>query len=100
MPEKIPECSVSFKELKPSATFSSVQFGEMPFDGFPPDYIDVSRLIVETKLAKSRSEATRFIEQGSVSIDGEKINNNAFPIKSGSIIKVGKHRFAKVINID
>jgi len=57
-------------------------------------------ILIVTKLAKSRSEASRLIQQGAVSIDGEKENNPIAPVKSGSIIKVGKHRFAKVINTD
>ncbi len=56
--------------------------------------------MVKTHLAKSRSEANRLIEQGAVSINGEKETNVAATIKSGSIIKVGKRRFAKIINTD
>ncbi|MBA7665675.1 Tyrosine--tRNA ligase [subsurface metagenome] len=62
--------------------------------------IGLRDVLVQTELAKSRSEADRLIDQGAVSIDGKKINSNAFPVKSGSIIKVGKRRFAKVINTD
>jgi tyrosyl-tRNA synthetase len=62
--------------------------------------IDLRDILVVTKLAKSRSEANRLIKQGAVSIDGEKVNSLIAPIKSGSIIKVGKRRFAKVINTD
>jgi len=62
--------------------------------------IGLRDILVETHLAKSRSEANRLIAQGAVSIDGKKISSNIAPIKSGSIIKVGKRRFAKVINTD
>ena len=61
---------------------------------------NLSKLIVDIGLAKSRSEANRLIAQGAVSIDGEKISSNTATVKSGSIIKVGKRRFAKVINTD
>ncbi|GAI80205.1 unnamed protein product [marine sediment metagenome] len=61
---------------------------------------DVSYMIVRTKLAKSRSEANRLIAQGAVSIDGKKISSNIATVKSGSIIKVGKRRWAKVIDTD
>ncbi len=60
----------------------------------------LSKLIVDIGLVKSRSEANRLIAQGAVSIDGKKISSNIAPVKSGSIIKVGKRRFAKVINTD
>jgi tyrosyl-tRNA synthetase len=62
--------------------------------------IGLSEVLVGTHLAKSRSEANRLIAQGAVSIDGEKISSNIAHVKSGSIIKVGKRRFAKVINAD
>ena len=62
--------------------------------------IGLRDVLVETHLAKSRSEANRLIAQGAVSIDGEKVSDNIAPVQSGSIIKVGKRRFAKVINTD
>ncbi len=62
--------------------------------------MDLRNVLVATGQAKSRSEANRLIAQGAVSIDGEKISNNIASIKNGSIIKVGKRRFAKVINTD
>ena len=62
--------------------------------------ISLRDILVQTHLAKSRSEANRLIAQGAVSIDGEKISDNIATVKSGSVIKVGKRRFAKVINTD
>jgi tyrosyl-tRNA synthetase len=62
--------------------------------------IDLRDVLVETHLAKSRSEANRLIEQGAVSVDGKKISNNVATIKSGSIIKVGKRRFIRLVDAD
>ena len=62
--------------------------------------IGLRDILVETHLAKSRSEANRLIAQGAVSIDGEKISDNIATVKSGSIIKVGKRRFARLIEAD
>ena len=62
--------------------------------------VDLQDILVKTKMAKSRGEATRLIQQDAVSIDGEKVTSPLAPIKSGSIIKVGKRRFAKVIDTD
>ncbi len=64
------------------------------------EYTDIKGLLTLTGLAKSRSEASRLIDQGGVSIDGEKISNGSFKLKSGSIIKAGKRRFAKIIDSD
>ena len=62
--------------------------------------VDLQDILVKTKMAKSRGEATRLIQQDAVSIDGEKVASPLAPIKSGSIIKVGRRRFAKVIDTD
>jgi tyrosyl-tRNA synthetase len=81
----------------------TVQKREMP-EEIPEYHVslqgNLSKLMVDIGLAKSRSEANRLIAQGAVSIDGEKISSNTATVKSGSIIKVGKRRFAKVINTD
>jgi tyrosyl-tRNA synthetase len=61
--------------------------------------ISISTLLVDTKLASSRSDARRLIEQGGVSIDGEKISDFNAPIPSRTefVLKVGKRRFLKVL---
>lgn len=86
VPEEIPEYRLSFNELAPQ---------QIEYTG-----IDISRLLVATGLAKSRSEANRLIGQGAVVIDGKKATSHIAPVQSGSIIKVGRRRFTKVINTD
>jgi len=86
VPEEIPEYRLSFSELAPQLT--------------EPWNIDISRLLVTIGLVSSRSEANRLIEQGAVEINGGKIDYYLTPVESGSIIKVGKRRFTKVINTD
>lgn len=54
-------------------------------------------LLVEAKLASSRSEAKRLIEQKAVDIDGKTIVDSNFKgFKSGMIIKAGKRKFLKI----
>jgi tyrosyl-tRNA synthetase len=56
--------------------------------------------IAEQKLAASKSEARRLIDGGGVTIDGEKILDNKatfVPNPAGSVLKVGKRKFLKVI---
>jgi tyrosyl-tRNA synthetase len=93
-----------------------VQKGELPdemediplnsyFKDLSPDQmeftsVDISKLLVVTCKVKSRSEANRLIKQGAVSIDGNKLTGTTAHIKIGSIIKIGKRRFARVINTD
>ena len=86
VPEEIPEYRISFKQL------TSKRAGE--------GGIDISRLLVATGLAESRSEANRLIAHGGTAIAGETVTSRIAPVQSGSIIKVGKRRFAKVINTD
>jgi len=89
LPEEIKECYVSFNKLK------SRSAGKV--------LIDISRLLTEIGLADSRSEANRVISQGGTAIAGETVTNRIVPadmVPSGSIIKVGKRRFAKIIDTD
>jgi len=88
---------VQRKELPEDIEDKPVSFNVLTY---PDGAVNVGRLLTEIGLAKSRSEADRLIDQGAVSIDGEKITSNIAPIRSGSIIKVGRRRFAKVINTD
>lgn len=61
--------------------------------------INVLDLLVKTKLASSKAEAKRLIEQKGVKIDDEIQEDwrKNIPIKSGMIIQVGKRKFAKII---
>ncbi len=86
VPEEIEEYHLSFSEFAPDLT--------------QPVNIDISRLLVKIGLAKSRSEANRFIAQAGTTIAGETVTSHLAEVQSGSIIKVGKRRFAKVINTD
>ncbi len=95
--------SAAFKEIaqslkKPIAkladAFKVFDFSEQGIE------VDTSSLLVVTNLAKSRSEANRLIAQGAVIIDNKKISGNRVTVKNGSIIKVGKRRFARVIDAD
>jgi tyrosyl-tRNA synthetase len=82
------------------STFSQ---GVLPDD--VPDLIATSGaalldVIVSDGLALSNSDARRKIEQGGVSIDGEKITDPKFALDathSGKILKVGKKDFRKLV---
>jgi tyrosyl-tRNA synthetase len=100
VPEEITEFRFSFLDVAAPPAESVEEARKSGMKVYQLDDWDVSRMLVEAKLAKSRSEANRLITQGAVSIDGNRISNNVAPVKSGSIIKVGKHRFAKIIDTD
>ncbi len=56
-------------------------------------------LIADTGLSGSRAEARRLIQQGAVSLDGEKIGDPYFTLPDGAnaLLKVGKRRFLQVV---
>lgn len=61
--------------------------------------INVVQILTDTKLATSKSDARRLVEQGGVSIDGNRITdvNQMIPLASNIIVKVGKRRFLKIV---
>ena len=59
----------------------------------------LTRILKESKLLKSTSDAMRMIRQGAVKIDDNKVSDDKFKIDKGSssIIQVGKKKVAKII---
>lgn len=59
--------------------------------------IPLPRLLVETGMVKSTSEARRLIGQNAVSVDGEKITDadHILPASGEVLLKVGKRRFCR-----
>ena len=55
-------------------------------------------LLVETKMASSKSEARRLVEQGGVKIDEERQNdpNKIVDLSSEKLLQVGKNRYLRV----
>ena len=78
LPEEIPELRISFKQ------------------GLPTN----SAVIFRAGLAASNSQAFRLIRQGAVTIDGQKVTGNEPAYRPGSIIKVGKRRYVRVVDGD
>ena len=65
--------------------------------------IDIMTLLVKCGLTASKSEARRAVQQGGVSVDGEKITDIAHTFAGedfggeGIVLKKGKKNFRKVI---
>ena len=66
----------------------------------PGSFIQLADLIVQASLAPSKSEARRLIQQGGVSINGEKVSKHILSIdsglKQGFLLRVGKLKFARI----
>lgn len=74
LPTKIKKCELKVKKIK------------------------ITDLLVKTRLASSKSEAQRLVQQGAVKIDEqtEKDWRKEIRVKSGMILKVGKRRFIQL----
>ncbi|MBI2430007.1 MAG: tyrosine--tRNA ligase [Ignavibacteriales bacterium] len=61
--------------------------------------VNILQLLAETKLAPSKSEARRLVEQGGVTVNNEKIADakTNLTLDGEMIIKVGKRKFLKII---
>ena len=79
IPENVQEVSIAATELREGKIW-------------------IMKLLQKTGVPKSNSEARRLIEQGSVYLDGERINevNLDVPLREGSFLKVGKKAFFKI----
>lgn len=62
----------------------------------PQSYV-LTDILIESKLASSRGEVRRLIQQKGVKVDGEVINDENTKIPSGAVIQKGKIKFLKVI---
>jgi len=58
--------------------------------------VDVTLLIAQAGL-ESRSQARRLISQGAIAVDGIVIKEHAASVNHGSLIKVGRHQFLRVL---
>jgi tyrosyl-tRNA synthetase len=58
--------------------------------------VDVTQVISQAGLA-SRSEARRLVQQGAVSVDGIVLREPAASVNHGSLVRVGRHRFLKLV---
>jgi tyrosyl-tRNA synthetase len=58
---------------------------------------DLRDILVRAGVVKSKSEVNRLVQQGAISINGTKLESAIIDYKDGNIIKVGKHRFIKVL---
>ena len=75
---------------------------EVPEENLIDGKIDINSLLVLGKMVPSRSEGRRAIEQGGVTVEGEKVTDFKATITkeqlaAGVLIKRGKKSFAKFI---
>jgi tyrosyl-tRNA synthetase len=56
-------------------------------------------LLIEARMAPSRSEARRLVDGGAVELDGERVKSSRerVSVKAGAVLRAGKLRFARLI---
>ena len=72
---------------------------EMPKIKLAEKETDILELLTKTKLASSKSEAKRLIEQKGIKINGEVQNDwrKIVSVRKGTVIQSGKRKFVKII---
>ncbi len=106
LPEEIRQVKMTpelLKKIKASTFRENGMLGSIREVGKPETeewIVPVPLLLCEIGLAKSRSDAKRLIAQESVHIDKKTIYETKGNIKIGSVIKVGKRRFVKLVSPD
>jgi tyrosyl-tRNA synthetase len=85
LPEHMPEVTVTIPD------------GSRKPPGKVPE-LAIVKVLKESQLVSSTSEALRMIEQGGVRINGEKVADKALAVKRGDtvVLQVGKRKFARV----
>lgn len=73
--------------------------GEIPEVKINKRHTTIIDLLVHIKFANSKSEAKRLINEGAVEMDGRTITDllKSIEIRNGMVVKVGKHRFVKLL---
>ena len=86
--------------LKAEDHFDEVIVNKSIPDDIPEFQIESETSLVDavflSKVVASKSEVRRLVKQGAVSIDGKKIDDAGFSLRSGQVIKIGKRRFLKI----
>lgn len=76
-------------------TFTKKEIPDDIGEIIPTDY-NIVNILMESKLAESKSEARRVIEQGGVKVNGEVVSSVDVNVDKDSVIQKGKMGFVKV----
>lgn len=100
--EEAKKAEATAKSIFTGGDAANMPSAQISADSFKDGVIDVITLVHQAGLASSRSEARRAVEQGGVSVDGEKITaiDAVFEKEKfegeGVVVKKGKKTFVKV----
>jgi tyrosyl-tRNA synthetase len=86
-----------------NARFSEKRLGDAELPTFRPENTDLVSIVVTAyanafAIAKSRADARRLIEQGSIQLDGEKLRDSkaVLQFRAGQVLRLDKTRAARI----
>ncbi|MDD6434922.1 MAG: tyrosine--tRNA ligase [Clostridiales bacterium] len=101
--EEAEKAKASAKALFAGGNAAEMPTAELSEEDFTDGVIDLNTAIFKSGLVSTKSEGRRAIEQGGVSIDGEKNTDIRYPIPlekfkgEGVVLKRGKKNFRRVV---
>ena len=100
--EEAVKAQESAKALFSTGDAANMPTAELSAQDFKDGKIDIITMLQKSGLVPSRSEGRRAIEQGGVSVDGEKITDigksyTSEEIGDGVVVKRGKKNFRKIV---
>ncbi len=60
--------------------------------------VDIPDLLVASGVVPSKGEARRLVQQGAVEADGARVVELRWPVRDGTVLRIGKHRFLRIID--
>lgn len=95
VPQEVQEVAVSFSEVVSRFGSYNLETARRVANA-----TNLGWFLSQVGLAASRSEGTRLVRQGAVEINGEVARSNRVVLEDGMIIRVGKHRFLRIVDAD
>ncbi len=100
--EEAQKAEASAKALFGAGADADIPQTELSADDFIDGTIDIGSILVKAGLVPTKSEARRAIEQGGVSVDGEKLTDvrasfSYDDLKDGKVFRRGKKNYRKVL---
>jgi tyrosyl-tRNA synthetase len=94
--EKPEEVLVDLSSFGPDAIYvaGDVDLSKLPLS------VKMRPLLVALGLAPSASQAGRLIEDGAVEVNGQRVNKPTWPLSHGDVLRVGKHKFVRIVDSD
>jgi len=80
--------TASAEVLAPTVTATQVQ------------HVGLLQALVSAQVVSSKSEGRRLLKERAIDVDGQPIESFQVELKVGSVVRVGKHRFLRIVDAD